>query len=128
MRIKTSLRHNFIKLCFSSLLIAITISMSGCEVLLIGAAAAGGYYVGKDERDFDTITSDALITSAVKTALINDDEISAFDINVDTYNAKVTLIGHVAKHSLIDRAVKIAQSVNGVASVKSHLIVIEPNK
>lgn len=102
-------------------------TLTGCEVLLIGGGAVGGYMLGKDERSAGTIASDALLTSSIKAALFSDKEIKALDINVDTYNGDVTLVGHVSRAELIDRVVGIAKETKGVKSVKSHLIVIKPH-
>ena len=104
------------------------IAQTGCTAVVVGGAAAGGYLLGKDERTIQTITSDAMITSSVKSKLISDNEIKAFDINVNTYESKVTLIGHVMSSTLINRAISLAKSVEGVTGVKSHLIVIKTKK
>ncbi len=117
------------KIILSSVItLFITLQLSGCEVLLIGGAAAGGYYVGEDERPATVVAADSLVTSSVKTALFKDPDIKALNIDVDTYKGAVTLTGHVAEASLIKKATNLAKSQEGVQSVKSRLIVIPAKK
>ena len=116
------------KISITSASLFITFQLSGCEVLLIGGAAAGGYYVGEDEPPAAVVAADSLVTSSVKTALFKDPDIKALNIDVDTYKGAVTLTGHVTEASLIKRATKLAQSQEGVQSVKSRLIVLPAKK
>lgn len=101
-----------------------TMTLSGCGALVVGGAAAGGYYVGKDDRTLGEITDDATITSTINTRFVKDKQVSALDINVDTRRGVVTLYGSVASHSIANRAVEIAQGVKGVRQVISKLTVV----
>ncbi|MCC7259541.1 MAG: BON domain-containing protein [Alphaproteobacteria bacterium] len=105
----------------------ISLLTSGCGLALIGGAGAGGYYVGKDERKVGRIGDDASITTAVNMEYIGDSEVSAFDINVDTYNGVVTLYGSVPDAATARRAVKLAYGVKGVRQVVSKLTVVSPH-
>jgi|TARA_R110002096_G_scaffold168798_4_gene340053 hyperosmotically inducible protein len=107
------------------ILILSTVLLSACTTLLVGGAGAGGYAVGTDERPFSVISQDLSITASVKTTLIKDKQIDAFDINVDTYRGVVTLHGHVKTSSQLNRAVQLSASVKGVNKVLSKLKVIE---
>lgn len=98
--------------------------VSGCAAAVVGGAAAGGYYVGKDERSVSEIASDANITTTVKAKLINDKYVKARHINVDTYRGVVTLKGHVSQSSHIQRAVSLTKSVTGVKRVIPKLAVV----
>jgi hyperosmotically inducible protein len=98
-------------------------SLQGCLPLVLGAGAAGGYYVGEDERPVEVITRDAGITASVKARLIREKDLSAFSIDVDTYEGIVTLIGTVSNQNTADRAVKIARKTEGVTEVISKLTV-----
>ena len=100
-------------------------ALSGCGALMVGGAAAGGYYVGQDERSAGEISRDATITSTINTRYVRDREVSAMDINVDTYRGVVTLYGTVASHRARDRAVEIARGVKGVRQVNSKLSVVD---
>jgi hyperosmotically inducible protein len=99
--------------------------MTGCTTLLVGGAGAGGYAVGTDERPIGVISEDISITASVKTTLIKDKQVDAFDINVDTYRGVVTLNGHVKSSALASRAVQLARTVSGVKKVTSKLVVIK---
>lgn len=101
--------------------LSLTLFLSGCIAVVAGGAAAGGYYAGKDERTAKQIAKDSRITSAVKTALIREDDIKALDINVDTRSNHVTLNGHVASSEQEQLAIKIARGTKGVTGVTSKL-------
>lgn len=103
--------------------ISITILLSGCVAAVAGGAAAGGYYVGQDERTAGQIARDARITGSVKTALIREDDVKALNINVDTRNNHVLLHGHVASKAEEQLAIKVAEGVKGVESVTSKLSI-----
>jgi hypothetical protein len=94
-----------------------------CCALLISALpshAAGNANTG---RSAGALIDDSAITSKVKAALIGDDQVKAFDINVDTYRGKVTLTGAVDTQAQIARAADDAQAIAGVKSVENRLTV-----
>jgi len=99
--------------------------ISGCTVALVGGAGVGGYAVGKDERSLGVISSDISITSRVKATLIKDDQIDAFDINVDTHRGVVTLYGHVKSSAQITRVIRLTKTISDVRKVISKLIIIK---
>ena len=66
---------------------------------------------------------DAAITARVKTALLNDREIGALNIDVTTANGVVTISGLVKTKDEEARAVQLAQGVGGVREVRSTLRV-----
>ena len=101
---------------------------SGCIWLAVGGTGAATYEVAKDERTIGTKLEDAAITSSVKARLLTDEQIDAFDINVDTYEGVVTLHGHTETRSDRTRAIKIASGVKGVRSVTSQLRVLPTSK
>ena len=55
--------------------------------------------------------------------LAADDFLKSFQIGVETYKGVVQLSGFVNSQAAVDRAVEIARTVKGVASVKNDLIV-----
>mgnify|MGYP003721234557 CR=1 FL=1 len=112
---------NVLSVIFS---IFFTLLLTGCTTVLIGGAGAGGYVVGTDERPVGVISEDIAITTSVKAALIKDEQIEAFDINVDTYRSVVTLHGDVKNSSQLNRAIQLARTVKGVKNVISKLAVI----
>jgi len=66
---------------------------------------------------------DSVITSRVKTRLIQDQALKAFDIGVETFRGDVLLSGFVDTKDQIDRAVTVAKQVPGVKSVRNSLVV-----
>ena len=103
-----------------ALLLAVT--LHGCAALVVGGAAAGGgYYAVKDKRNSTEKTGDAAITSAVNRKYVNDDLVSAFDINITTYRGVVTLNGVVKTQAAASRAVELARSTGNVKRVVSHI-------
>lgn len=106
-------------------LTVLSLTLCNCTAVVVGTAAAGGYLLGKDERSAQQIAEDAAITARVKSELVRDRRINALDINVDTYNAVVTLEGHVKNRSDQERAVLLAKSVKGVSRVVQKLTIIE---
>lgn len=112
------------KLFAVAMLCCLIPAVSGCGALVVGGAAAGGYYVGKDERTMGEITDDASITSSINTRYVRDDTVKAMEINVDTYRGVVTLYGSVSSQRVADRAVELARGVKGVKRVISKLTVV----
>lgn len=72
-------------------------------------------------RSVGTTVDDAVITSSVKSSLIADDLVDAFEINVDTHRGNVMLSGFVETQNQIDRAVEIAKKSDGVQKVINKL-------
>ncbi|MBS1189798.1 MAG: transporter [Rhodocyclaceae bacterium] len=66
-------------------------------------------------------TDDATITTRVKTALVEDPNVSAMQVNVETYRGVVQLSGFVDSQANAARAVNLARQVPGVQSVKNDL-------
>jgi hyperosmotically inducible periplasmic protein len=69
-----------------------------------------------------TVPDDAYISTRVKTALLNDPEISS-RIDVETSRGVVTLSGAVKTAVERDKAIAIARKITGVSDVKSSLAV-----
>lgn len=72
-----------------------------------------------------TALTDAMITTKVKTKLAADDRVKAMDIDVDTDSAQVSLSGTVDSDTVRDRAVELAESVEGVASVDAEGLMVK---
>lgn len=80
------------------------------------ATAACGKTVG------ETI-DDATITTRVKTAMLNDEQVGGLSIDVDTFQGVVTLSGRVRSEGEKARAIAIARQASGVVEVKDALQV-----
>ncbi len=103
------------------ILFSMLVLLQGCAAVAVGGAAAGGYYVGKDKRDFNTIVSDAGITTSVNSRLLGAKGVKTFDINVDTYNGVVILSGNVPSRKIKNKIIKLSKDVKGVKKVISKL-------
>ena len=66
---------------------------------------------------------DTAITAKVKGAILNEPTLKSAEINVETFKGRVQLSGFVSSPEKIDRAVQVAQSVNGVTSVANDMRV-----
>jgi len=66
---------------------------------------------------------DSVITAKIKSLLVADDVLKAFQIGVETYQGAVQLSGFVSSQKAVDKADEIARSVKGVKSVKNNLIL-----
>ena len=60
---------------------------------------------------------DTAITTSVKAAIFNEATLKSMEINVETFKGRVQLSGFVRSQANIDRAVQVAQGINGVTSV-----------
>jgi hyperosmotically inducible protein len=74
-----------------------------------------------EHRGVTQTASDAAITAKVKTAMAADKNVSASNIDVDTYRGVVSLKGTVKDQAEKSRAVDIARNVAGVVDVRDEL-------
>jgi hyperosmotically inducible protein len=91
-------------------------SVSGVKQLRNDIAIMGATSMG-------TKLDDSMLTSKVKTALIEESKIKANDINVETRGGTVQLAGFVSSKAVRDRAGVVAAGVKGVNKVDNVLIV-----
>ena len=66
---------------------------------------------------------DSIITTKIKAAVLNEPSLKSAEINVETFKGTVQLSGFVNSESDIQKAVEVARSVKGVASVKNDMRV-----
>lgn len=66
---------------------------------------------------------DTTITSKVIAAIVDDPDLKASEVNVETFKSVVQLSGWVNSSSHIQRAGNIARNVQGVHSIQNNLIV-----
>lgn len=90
--------------------------------LSVGLAGCAGT---ETTRSTGQYVDDTTITSKVKTKLIEDQALQAFQIDVETYNGQVLLSGFVESPDQVQRAMDAAREVDGVKSVKNALVVRE---
>ena len=72
-------------------------------------------------KTVDATLDDATITARVKTALLNDPQVGAMKIDVDTTQGVVTLSGIVKSQADASRAIQLAKQAAGANDVKSAL-------
>lgn len=66
---------------------------------------------------------DTVITTKVKAAILEDDQLKVTEINVETFKGVVQLSGFVTSSSHARRAAAVASEVTGVKSVKNDIRV-----
>ncbi|MGV0951048.1 MAG: BON domain-containing protein [Azonexus sp.] len=64
---------------------------------------------------------DTVITTKVKSAVLNEPGLKSAEINVETFKGKVQLSGFVSTQAQIDKAVEVARNVKGVTSVTNSM-------
>ncbi len=74
-------------------------------------------------RKLGDATVDAAITVKVNSALVADDHLRAMNINVDTKDGRVSLMGIAPDAGSRDRATALAKAIDGVVDVDNQLRV-----
>jgi len=95
-------------------------------VLLVagfGATQIQGCASTDTHRSTGETMDDGGITARVKTALLEDKDVSGLAVNVNTYRGVVQLTGFVDDETQRSKAESIARDVSGVQSVKNDLQV-----
>lgn len=84
-------------------------------------ACAAGHSQAKDNTSMTETAGqyvdDTAITTEVKAKIFAQKDLSAAEINVETYDGAVQLSGFVSNSAQIKRAEEVAKSVKGVKSV-----------
>lgn len=93
----------------SSVLVAVAMAT------LIGCASTA-----KKEGTGEYI-DDSIITTRVKTAVLNEPTLKSSEINVETFKGVVQLSGFVNSEADIQKAAEVARGVKGVTSVKNDM-------
>ena len=65
--------------------------------------------------------TDAWITTKIKTALVEDPQVKATEVNVETYKGTVQLSGFVSSDAAMNQAVRVARSTKGVTGVRNDM-------
>ncbi len=92
-------------------------------VLFIGTTmmALAGCASTATQENASEYVSDAVVTTRVKAAIVNDPSLKATEINVETFKGTVQLSGFVADRQSIGKATEVARVVPGVKSVKNDI-------
>lgn len=75
-------------------------------------------------RSAGNVVDDGTITSKIKAKLIADEKLSAFGIDVDTFQGNVTMTGGVKTEADKDHAAQVAKSTEGVKKVNNLIKVM----
>jgi hyperosmotically inducible protein len=90
-------------------------------VAAMGLVVLTGCHVTDDDVTVGEAIDDTVITTKVEAALIDDEQLSALDIDVDTREGVVQLSGFVDDRTDISRAGDLASTIEGVRSVRNDL-------
>lgn len=94
---------------FSAFFLALTLMMAGGCASTPQTEGTGEYV------DY------SVVTTKVKAALVNDPNVSAAEVNVETFKGVVQLSGFVNSRADMNRAIELARNVPGVKSVKNDM-------
>lgn len=86
-------------------------------------AMLAGCAGGPTQPSTGEFLDDRVISTKVKTRLLNAEDVGGLNINVDTFKGEVTLTGVVGSEKEKTRAATIARGVAGVKVVKNYLEV-----
>ena len=95
--------------------------ISKLPLCALGLLLLNGCAALEDDVTVGEAIDDATITAQVKAALVEDDDLAALDINVDTRDGVVTLNGEVDEQADIARATELADDIDGVRSIQNNL-------
>ena len=87
------------------------------------AIIMGGCSSSKTQESTGQYIDDGTITSKVKSTLLANEGLAAYDINVKTYKGVVLLSGFVDSQQISNQAAADARSVSGVREVRNKLLV-----
>jgi len=96
--------------------------LSALFLAVMLVTAVGCASTAKQEGTGEYI-DDSVITTKVKTAILNESTLKSAEINVETFKGTVQLSGFVSSQAAINKAVELARHVNGVKSVKNDMRV-----
>ena len=94
-----------------------------CLVLLMLITVVVGCASTPTHQSTGEYVDDSVITTKIKALIAEDDFLKSFQISVETYQGTVQLSGFVNTQMAVDKAGRIALSVQGVKSIKNNLIV-----
>jgi len=95
----------------------------GLVVAFIVLGAGCQAYIDGQSRTVGEFTDDARIQAAVKTALVSDEAIKGWPMNVEVNRGVVGLYGRVASEALREKAIRLVREVRGVVEVQDKLRV-----
>jgi hyperosmotically inducible periplasmic protein len=92
-------------------------------VAVLALVAASGCAVQRGQESVGAYVDDAAITTSLKARYVDNKEVDAGAIKVETLNGTVMLSGFAKSSNERTTAEDIAMKVNGVKSVKNSIVV-----
>lgn len=89
--------------------------MAFALIALVGCSVASG------QKTAGEFVDDSVITTRIKAAFVQDDQLKVTEIKVETYRGAVQLSGFVGSKAQADRAVVVARGIQGVKSVSNDM-------
>lgn len=112
------------KILSLSLLLTCTFILQGCVVALLGAGGAATK-VASDPRTTGSQVDDVTLYSKINAGMNNTTELKAFfkdsSITASAYNGNILFVGEADNQAQIDKAVEIAEKVQGVEKVYNEI-------
>lgn len=96
---------------------------AGAAALAAAMLLGAGCSVFRGHESPTAYVDDSALTARIKTELIKTPGIKASEIDVSTYQGRVTLMGVVDNAQMLSRAEQIARGTPGVKAVRSTLQV-----
>ncbi len=106
-------------------LCALPLFLSGCFAAVVGGTAAVSSGV-HDQRSIGTQIDDVTLSTKIDARLIAEKDMPSRWVSVQVIEGKATLTGHLPTERHIQRAIYITESIRGVRSVHSELLVGKP--
>ena len=92
-------------------------------IAVIALVTASGCAVTRGQETVGAYVDDAAITTSVKARYVDNKDVDAASIKVETLNGTVMLSGFAKSQNEKDSAAAIARDVKGVKSVKNEIAV-----
>ena len=92
-------------------------------LLAVVFASALGCAGSATQESTGEYISDSWITTKVKAALVEDKQVKATEVNVETFKGVVQLSGFVSSSAAMTQAVRVTRGIKGVTSVRNEMRV-----
>ncbi len=94
-----------------------------CVLLPVALVSIAGCGATPTQEATGEYVDDVVLTTKVKTAILNEPTLKVAEINVETFKGVVQLSGFVGSHDAAKKAIEVAQGIKGVKSVKDDMRV-----
>ena len=111
------------KFTISTIAAAMTLAFSTSAIAAEATSKEKATAPATKKESAGEYVDDAVITTKVKAAVLEEATLKSAEINVETYKGVVQLSGFVTSRADINKAVALAGKVKGVKSVKNDMVV-----